>query len=371
MTPASAQASDPRDPDGQREAGGGHRFGLVARLLFTVAALVLCWLLLRRLDLRQVLAVVGRANWLLLSLAVVLNLTVNLLARTLRWWALLSPIKVAPVKEDMGKLHLWELGLLLCASYAASNLLPARAGEALRPVYLRKRHGYSTGSVVAGQVVEKLIEAVSLGFFGLLVAIFAAPPQAIRLSLFGFAAVGPLGLFLCIYGGRRMAAKGMLPPESALPASPSMSGGRRFLAALRIRGRRFLYRLGEGMGAMGSPAVLLRSLWWSTVSDLTDVGMLGLCLLSVGAHLPLSAWVLTFLGINLAIAIPSTPGQVGVLEAGAVLILHQLGVPSGEALAFALLYHAAHIVPLTILGVFSLRFVLRFTQWGSQKVDSP
>ena len=114
---------------------------------------------------------------------------------------------------------------------------------------------------------------------------------------------------------------------------------------LRTRGRRFLFRLGEAMNRMSAPSVWLRALLWSAVSDLTDVIMLGLCLVAVGVHLSLTAWFLTFLVINLAIAIPSTPGQVGVLEAGAVLVLSALGVPASQALAFAILYHAAHIVP--------------------------
>jgi uncharacterized membrane protein YbhN (UPF0104 family) len=59
--------------------------------------------------------------------------------------------------------------------------------------------------------------------------------------------------------------------------------------------------------------------------------------------------------VNVAIAIPSTPGQVGVFEAGAVIVLGTLGVGRSEALAFALLYHAVHVLPVTALGLLGLR----------------
>ncbi|MEO8361939.1 MAG: lysylphosphatidylglycerol synthase domain-containing protein [Vicinamibacteria bacterium] len=48
---------------------------------------------------------------------------------------------------------------------------------------------------------------------------------------------------------------------------------------------------------------------------------------------------------------PSTPGQIGLIEAGAVFALVGLGVGPNRSLAFALLYHAAHLLPLTLLGL--------------------
>jgi uncharacterized membrane protein YbhN (UPF0104 family) len=65
-------------------------------------------------------------------------------------------------------------------------------------------------------------------------------------------------------------------------------------------------------------------------------------------------WAMVLLSINLALLLPSTPANLGVLEAGAVLALTASGVGAELALAFALLYHAVHLVPGTVLGVVAI-----------------
>ena len=99
-----------------------------------------------------------------------------------------------------------------------------------------------------------------------------------------------------------------------------------------------------------SPGVWARSLGWSLVSDLTDVAMIGMVLRSVGVSLSPVSWITAFVAINLVLILPSTPAQIGVLEVGAVAALHALGVEDHAAIAFALLYHAAHVVPPTVVG---------------------
>ena len=59
---------------------------------------------------------------------------------------------------------------------------------------------------------------------------------------------------------------------------------------------------------------------------------------------------LVLIGANVAISIPATPGGVGMLEAGAMLVLAAYGVDPAKALAFALFYHGIHLIPPTIAG---------------------
>jgi len=77
---------------------------------------------------------------------------------------------------------------------------------------------------------------------------------------------------------------------------------------------------------------------------------------AVHLDLPFRAgWtVLAFVGVG--ISVPSAPGYVGVFHAAATAALEVFGVPRSAALAFALLYHASVIVPITLLGwLFLLR----------------
>ena len=92
--------------------------------------------------------------WFALALAV--NLSANTASRVRRWAALLRA--VARSGPQVGGL---ELAKILFASQALSNLLPARAGEAVRVVELR-RQGYSVPGLLAAHLLEKVVEAASL-----------------------------------------------------------------------------------------------------------------------------------------------------------------------------------------------------------------
>jgi uncharacterized membrane protein YbhN (UPF0104 family) len=71
---------------------------------------------------------------------------------------------------------------------------------------------------------------------------------------------------------------------------------------------------------------------------------------AVGIEVPLGAAMFILFAFNLAIAVPSTPAQVGAMQVGALAATSLLGIPHGPALAFALLYQVMQIVPLLIVG---------------------
>lgn len=328
----------------------GPPYGLLVRLAVIAVTFGLCVLLLRGLKLHEVLEALGRADWRLVAAAVAANMTANTLARVSRWQTLVRPL---PRTGDPARW--WELCSLLLASGAASNLLPARAGEALRTVQLHRRHGYTVGGLVAAQLLEKVIEGLSLGTLAIPVALFGSTPTALRVPLFFFAGVGTFGILTLLLLARRVSEHAPAPSvtplvEAATEEAAALRGRKLWLAM-----KRFLVRLGEGMQLMRAAHVWSRALAWSWLSDLADAMMVGLCMHAVGIDLPVGSWVSVLLAINVAIALPSTPAQVGVLEAGAVLALATFGVPTGQAMAFAVLYHAAHVVPTTALGLVGLR----------------
>ena len=60
--------------------------------------------------------------------------------------------------------------------------------------------------------------------------------------------------------------------------------------------------------------------------------------------------LLTLVGINAAIVIPATPGNFGTFEAGATLAMVLCGVARDTAVALALTYHLAHVVPVVLVA---------------------
>lgn len=277
-------------------------------------------LAVHQIDLRGLVEALRGARIVPLALAVACNVGANTLARVRRWEALLRPLPHGPRRAGF-----FDLARLLYASCAFSNLLPARAGEAVRVVELRRRRGYPAAGLVAVQLAEKAIETLSLGFLCGLVALTAGPGRA-PLAVGG--ALSVIGLALLL----------MLPRR--VPAQAARRGFfKGFLSAMRtVHARRSW----------------LRSLGWSFLSDAVDLLLVGLCLRALGIDVPPSAWALVLFSVNLAILLPSTPGQVGVLEAGGVVALTAAGVAPAPALAFALAYHAVHLVPATALGLAGL-----------------
>jgi uncharacterized membrane protein YbhN (UPF0104 family) len=60
--------------------------------------------------------------------------------------------------------------------------------------------------------------------------------------------------------------------------------------------------------------------------------------------------LLTLVGINAAIAIPSLPGNFGTFEAGATIALVMSGVARDVAVSYALTYHLTHVVPVAVVA---------------------
>jgi uncharacterized membrane protein YbhN (UPF0104 family) len=60
--------------------------------------------------------------------------------------------------------------------------------------------------------------------------------------------------------------------------------------------------------------------------------------------------LLTLVGINAAIVIPTLPGNFGTFEAGAIMALVMGGTPRDVAVLYALTYHLTHVVPVALVA---------------------
>lgn len=325
MSEAAAVAPPPSPPQQQR------LYPRILRAGLAVTVLTLCGVLLwRSIEPSHLWAVLRTAAWDRLLLAALLNLTLNLAVRIERWRLLLLRLTPrAASAAPPSQVQLWRLYL---AHLFANNLLPARAGEALRVVVPSRTAGYAVSDLVAVLLLEKVIEAGSMGLLAALLLGVFSPPASLSGTLRLTVILSLLGLALLWLAVRKIG------PGHAL------SG----------RVQTFIRHLASALRLLHTPRLWALALLLSLLSIAADAGMIGLCLSAVGTSLSPLHWLLVFFAINLAIALPVTPGQVGVLETGAVVALSLLGVGANEALAFALLYHACHVLPTTLLGGLSL-----------------
>jgi uncharacterized membrane protein YbhN (UPF0104 family) len=311
------------------EESGGRRW--LARVAGMVVVAAVCALLFRGMDMARVLAALRGADGGLVAVAALVNLTLNALARIRRRWALVKPLCGPGMRAGF-----WDVAALFMISYAGNHVLPARAGDAYGTIELRRRHGFTLEGLLAAQVLERVIEVLSMWILSLPAALLAPPRGALAPAFYTFVMLGLLAAPVMLWLGLRRSEP---PVEGVTPAT---------------RLGRIRRRLAEATHLLRLPGVWLTALRWSFLSDLADVAMIALCLRATQIDLVPASWFFLYLAVNLAVAVPLTPGQLGVLEAGAVLALGALGVGPSEALAFALVYHAVHVLPMVLAGLVGL-----------------
>lgn len=245
-----------------------------------------------------------------------------LFGKALSWRIMLAPDHIVGVRR---------LFRYTIAAFAASAITPARAGELLRVWALKSRDGVPAADTTAVAIAEKLLCALSL-----LIVVAPVPvllpslPDWVEHSMLIVAAIA-IGIFFAIV----IAVGRIHEPKSWFA--------------------RFLH----GMHAFRQPRRFLLALGTLILVWLADLAAVLLVLYAVDISVPIAGALFILFSFNLAIAIPSTPAQVGALQLGALVATRILGIPDEPALAFALLYQAMQVIPLLVVGLITARSVRR------------
>ncbi len=147
----------------------------------------------------------------------------------------------------------------------------------------------------------------------------------------------------------RLGAVALVLSGLAVAAYAAVLGAGRFLVPRLARWPRVQRALASGLEASTPRRVALMAilslLGWSCE-------ILMLVLFQGAFHLEPSfgTALLTVVGINSAIVIPTLPGNFGTLEAGATVALVMCGVPRDVAMLYALSYHLTHVIPVALVG---------------------
>lgn len=102
--------------------------------------------------------------------------------------------------------------------------------------------------------------------------------------------------------------------------------------------------------------------WWAFLACLTawllDLTALWTSVRAVGVNVGFGGATFVLLVVNAVIVVPSTSGNLGTLETGAVLALALLRVARPQAAAAALLYHGIQLLPLLLFALLNPRLML-------------
>jgi uncharacterized protein (TIRG00374 family) len=118
----------------------------------------------------------------------------------------------------------------------------------------------------------------------------------------------------------------------------------------RKRGK-WLGRLSEGVAILRSARTAALVLALTVAIWLVDLAQIALAMAAVSFAPSYAGVALVLLFVNLTNALPATPGQLGVFEAGATAGCVAVGATPEQGLAVGILYHMMQFIPDTALGL--------------------
>jgi uncharacterized protein (TIRG00374 family) len=335
----------PRDePAPNKPSKGARNIFLSWKALIGIAISgIFLYFTFRGRDLGAILAEIRRADPVPLIAATALA-TFIFWIRAWRWRAILHPVREKiPFKSLFAGATIGAMG---------NNLLPTgRVGEFARAYALSRMEPVSVVAAFSSLVIERLFDGVILVAFLFIAMIMPGFPDlseagdvtyitvARTLTFMLALAFGTL-LLLVLWPDRfvglleRILAK-ILPVKIRRPLIDALEA---FLA---------------GASSLRDPGLVLRSAAWTLV--LWSVNAVGFwfAFRAFGMQLPFSAALFFQTCLALAVSVPAGPAFIGPYQAGSQFVLVNLfGQDATQALAFAVGFHIAGFIPVTLMGLY-------------------
>jgi uncharacterized membrane protein YbhN (UPF0104 family) len=236
--------------------------------------------------------------------------------RAERWQRLLVDERATPARADTYA--------LTCVGYAGNNILPARAGDAIRMVLMAPRAQTSKRTVIGTLLAERLLDVAVLVVlfvvvgYGLLGEVGGDKVEIVALVLAGVAVAVVAG-YLVVRRNERMAT--FLAPIAS--------------ATLGLR------RAHHGLLLLGMTLVIWgieAGVWMSTAA-------------AIGFGMdPIEGLYIVALASVFSL-IPSGPAYAGTQDAAAILGIKALGGTGAQAVAYIVMLRFVIVVPITIVGL--------------------
>jgi hypothetical protein len=308
------------------------------------------YLALRKVDFGGVWQALKSAQfiWLIPGLAVYF---IGVAIRAWRWQYLLKPLKKVPIKT---------LFPIINIGYMGNNVYPARAGEVLRAIVLKKREDVSISGSLATIVVERIFDAVViLGFVVLNLGQLAKMNMQgnLRQTIQTLALWAGV-IFLVLLAGFVLIA---LMPAKARKLWLWLNNKvvpRRWREKAQGIGEKFL----DGLASLRSPKDFLMVLITTILIWTCETVLYWGVMKAMGLSLTFTTLMLINGAINLVLLIPAAPGGLGTFDAACKAMLVAYGVAPEPALGYTLILRVALWVPITILG--AIYFVREGLKWN-------
>jgi uncharacterized protein (TIRG00374 family) len=310
--------------------------------LGVLISVIFIWLALRGLRLDQFWEVVKHADywWLIPGIMIYF---VAVWARAWRWHYLLRPIKKIPTNRMFP---------VVTIGYMGNNIYPARAGEVLRAVILKRKENVPISASLATIIVERIFDGVVMLSF-----VFVNLPELARLTgESGF--VGNIQQAAVIGTAFFIGALVVFLLAAMFPQITVKAGGWFIEHFLPVRFRQqtnnLMHKFLDGLASLRSPLDILMVFITSVVIWLLETGKYWFVMHAFNFNVSFFALMLMNGIVNLATTIPSAPGYIGTFDAPGIAVLTAYGVDQATAAGYTLVLHVALWLPITLLGAYFL-----------------
>jgi len=223
---------------------------------------------------------------------------------------------------------------VVAASFFLNTVLPFRAGEAARVYLTHRRSGRPVAGCVSALVADRLGDSLALlGIFAAFVTFHGGKTIPLRhVVLLISALVVATGILASAVAWPAAWRRRLVPAGSSPTWTTWIDGFLTGVAPLKeLRTAWAVAGLSAALWALNT------ALFWGV-----SLGFgLGITVVQAGGVLA---------AIALGVALPSTPGFLGIYEAAGVLALTAMGVDKAPALAFVLALHGAQILGTALWG---------------------
>ncbi|MEN8375217.1 MAG: lysylphosphatidylglycerol synthase transmembrane domain-containing protein [Gemmatimonadota bacterium] len=299
----------------------------------------LLWWVLRDVDLGDVVSEMGRADplWLILATFVA---TTTMVVRAFRWKPILAPVVATRFGSRFSSVMI---------GFMANNLIPARVGEFVRAYALARQEPVGMPGAFGSLVVARIFDGLTV--VGLLAVAVAWPsfPEVgdagslvSRMATLGL--VAPLALVAVLVAMVRSPVRAVAWAERLARATLPRSFCRPIVDALEA----FL----SGLKVLKNPRLLVEISAWSIGLWLYNSLGFWLAFKAFGIDVPFIGAMFLQSIISLVVAVPSAPGFFGLYQWAATVGLEGVwGVDPTPAAAFAIGFHLAGFIPVTLIGL--------------------
>ena len=273
-------------------------------------------------------------SWVVIMIIVYLF---GFILRGLRWHFMLLPIKYVRYKSATE-------GVIV--GYMVNGILPARAGELARAIFIGNREAISKTSALGTILIERVFDGLVIIGILIVSSLILKFDNANRELVNSIAVVGSL-----IFG-------------SAVVVALIGAKYRKFVE------RPLFFIISYLPGKMSEKGVLISTNFLDSLNFLKTINKLSLIIICsiciwlveglvfwiafIAFHLPgnlvMAYFTLAF--VNLGMIIPTTPSGIGIFEGANILAFFFFGIPAESALSYSIAVHLIMIIPIVLIGLF-------------------